>query len=179
MPRSRSGFSRSSRRQVAWGIGPGASVVVAAPSASQANIMGAGVVLVNEEKATIVRIWGSLSAFLTTASAAGDGFHCAMGIGLVTDQAFAAGVASLPTPLDESDWDGWMYHRFFDVHTPFATLTESGVVNGVTAIEFEVDTKAMRKWVENMTVVAVLDSVEQGTASMNVFFDSRMLLKLS
>ncbi len=178
MPRSRRGFTQT-RRQVAWGIGPGASVVVAAPSASQANILGGGVVLVNEEKATIVRIRGSVQAFLTTASAAGDGFHCAMGIALVTSQAFAAGVASLPHPIDESDWDGWMYHRFFDLHSAFATLVGGFVVNDQSSIQFEVDTKAMRKWTENMTVVGVLQSVEQGTASMNMFFDSRLLVKLS
>ena len=47
--------------------------------------------------------------FLSAATSALDGFNGAFGIGLVTRQALAVGVSAVPTPLDEEDWDGWLY----------------------------------------------------------------------
>ncbi len=41
-----------------------------------------------------------------------------------------------------------------------------------------VDTKAMRKFPAEMSIYAALEVVEIGTATLNVFFDSRALGKL-
>ena len=133
--------------------------------------------MTSEQKATIVRIRGSLSAYLTTAGAAGDGFHCAVGIGIVTNEAFAIGQTALPGPLDEADWGGWMYYRFFDLHEGEGAAVN---VNGLSSLQFEVDTKAMRKWEGNSeTLVAMLQVVEKTAATMETWFDSRILVKLS
>ena len=126
---------------------------------------------------TVVRIRGHLSALLTSYSAAGDGYHCAVGIGIASAAAFDAGIASVPTPLTEAAWDGWMYHSFFDVHGALAAGASAvGVANG--GAELDIDTKAMRKILDEMTLYAALEVVELGTAVMEVWTDSRLLLKL-
>ena len=125
---------------------------------------------------TVVRLRGSLSAFILTATSAGDGFHCALGIGLINEDAFAVGVTTVMDPIADAQWDGWLYHRFFDVH---AQTTTPGTGSIIDAIQFEVDSKAMRKTSEDTIIFAALEVVEQGTATMNLFFDSRMLFKLA
>ena len=105
----------------------------------------------------------------------GGGFAGAVGIGLVTDQAFAAGVASVPTPVTESAWDGWIYHRFFDTRAAStATDTFAGSFE-----RWEMDSKAMRKWDEDMTLFAVTEVVEAGVCTLRVRADSRLLVMLS
>ena len=174
----RRGFSRvvpaRSKRATAWGIGPGSSVATAF-SIDTSTILGSGVALVTEDRVTIVRIRGALQAFLTAATAAADGFHCALGIGIVSADAFAVGVTAVPNPLDDMAWPGWMYHRFFDVHSGGTFNAADGGVQ----VRFEVDSKAMRKFGINETLFGVLQVVEDTTAVMQVYFDSRILVKLS
>jgi hypothetical protein len=105
-------------------------------------------------------------------TSAGDGYQGAMGIGLASSAAFTAGIGSLPTPITEAAWDGWLWHRFFSVH--------GGVADGSTnagSYQIEVDSKAMRKVSDEMTIFMAGEFTEIGTALMSVFFDSRMLLK--
>ena len=103
--------------------------------------------------------------------------HCAVGIGIVTSDAFAVGVSAVPDPIDQMEWDGWLYHRFFDLHSSEAALGDQQ--NGLTSIQFEVDSKAMRKVADNMTLMAVVQAVEIGAAVMVAHFDSRLLVKLT
>ena len=162
---------RGARRQTQWGLGVG-STAVTTITASSATILGAGVTF--GASGTIVRQRGALSAYLTAATAVGDGFHGAIGIGIVGSQAFATGASALPSPVTEGAWDGWMYHRFFGIHRGAAGAGSEGAA----AIQFEVDTKAMRKVSDEMVVVAMLEFIEIGTATADVFFDTRLLLKL-
>ena len=81
---------------------------------------------------------------LLTAAAAGDGFFGAVGIGIVTNQAFVAGVTSMPEPFDEVNWDGWMWHFFFDIRSVTATIGDG--VNAASVSQLlTIDSKAMRK----------------------------------
>ena len=177
----RRGFSlssrpRSAKRPVAWGAGPGSETQTQISTSSN-NIIGSGVVLVDSNKATIVRIRGQLSIYLSAVGAALDVDLFAFGIGLVSDQAFAAGAASVPDPFDDSSWDGWMYHRFGSVASEAAAIASG--VEGMRVFRDTVDSKAMRKWGANQTVIAVLSVTEVGTAPViQVNFDSRMLIKL-
>jgi len=126
---------------------------------------------------TIVRIRGLFSARLESSTAAGDGFRGAFGLGMVTQAAFNAGVASLPHPFDEVDWDGWMYHRFFDARDVTATHTDGA--NAVAAVQqFEIDSKAMRKFEEDGAMVGVIQVIELGTATIVAAWDTRILAKL-
>ena len=176
---------RSQRRKTSWNTGPASGA-----TGNELVITGTGKTLfpagaaVLVEGVTLVRTRGEMLFLLTTSTATPGGFHGAVGLAVVTDQAFAAGVASIPGPIGEDDWDGWFYHRFFSVLG--AGPIDSGVaadidqVNGTTAsLRIEVDSKAMRKLSVGQTLVAVLETVEVGTASMSIFFNCRMLVKLS
>jgi len=92
---------RSQRRLTQWvgsadagylAIAAGASVIVE----SNATLTGT----------TIVRLRGELSVRPSTFGADLD-LVGALGIGIVSDQAFAAGSASIPGPWTDKDWDGW------------------------------------------------------------------------
>jgi len=162
-----------SRRRTGWELGPGGDAPLTV-SADGISILGSGLVLL-VDGLTLVRLRGSVQALLTQATAIADGFHCAMGIGIVNEDAFAIGVTTIMDPLTDADWDGWLYHRFFDLHAQSSTTVGPGPADN---LQFEVDSKAMRKTTDGDVIFAALEVVEQTTAVMQVFFDSRVLFKL-
>jgi len=169
-------FQRARRRSVAWAHGPSAADLNLTSSTKVAwtgAIVGTAAAL----KRTIVRIRGGGQVILTSGTAIGDGFLIGLGIGLVTEQALTAGVASIPGPLTDIDWDGWMWHTVLDVRLVTATLSD-GVNAAMASARFEVDTKAMRKWDEGaMAVVGVMEGIESGAGTVDMSCDTRMLLK--
>ena len=175
MARSRGfhqGNARVQRRQTGWEEGPGGTPVQTI-NASVKRILNSGAQAL-VDGLTLIRTRGYFSSIQVIGSAIGDGFSGAFGIGVVTNDAFAIGVTAMPGPLSNIDWDGWLYHRFISQHVAAANAfgTEDSVLT------FEVDSKAMRKITVNDTVFAMLEVTEIGTAEIDVFFDSRMLLKL-
>jgi len=118
-----------------------------------------------------------VKAFLTTANAVSDGFHGAIGIGVVTDDAFGVGVSAVPDPLDEMEWDGWLWHSFFDIHTAASPL-DDGVNAATVGWQKDIDSKAMRKLNLGDTIFAIAEVTMGGTAVMQLFLDTRVLLKL-
>ncbi len=162
------------KRLTQWGLGPGGTGVVAIAS-SASSLLGGGVQF--GASGTVVRIRGWFDAFLTGYTSAGDGFQGAVGIGLVSTAAFTAGIASVPTPIIEAAWDGWLWHQFFGVHGQLAAGSTSVGTSG-PGVSREIDSKAMRKVSDEMTVYAVVEVVEIGTGLLSVHLDSRLLLKL-
>ena len=167
--------SRGSKRLVSWGVGPGSTGATTVTATGQTQL-GSGLVLTVEDEVTIVRLRGYVELVMEALGAIGNGFAGAIGVGIVTAQAQTAGIGSLPHPLTNSAWGGWLYHRHFAFHGTTATIADG--VN-VGRIGWEVDSKAMRKFGSNDVLFAVLDVVEAGTAQMSVFFDTRLLVKLS
>ena len=164
------------KRSVAWSVGPGevdGSGGATGKFLWSQFIVGIGTAL----ERTIVRIRGGGAFNLLSGTAAGDGFRVALGIGLVTVQAQAAGAALIPGPLTDADWDGWMWHRLFTVQVLTATFSDG--VNAVSsAYHYEIDTKAMRKWHEDsVVIVGMSEVVELGASTFNHNATSRMLLK--
>jgi len=96
----------------------------------------------------------------------------AFGLAIVSDQAFAAGVASVPGPFSQADWDGWFVWRSFDY------ALEAGDATGfrLISINQEVDSKAMRKISDNETIVLVAESQNNG---LRISLPLRLLFKLS
>ena len=97
----------------------------------------------------------------------------ALGIGIVSDQAFAAGAGSVPGPWTDADWDGWF------VWQPWALRVEFSDATGVLVpanVNWEIDSKAMRKVQFNETVVIVAES-QAGAVIIETPF--RMLIKLA
>ncbi len=127
---------------------------------------------------TIGRVHGICSFVLTAATTIGDGFAGALGIGIVTADAFAAGSGSMPSPTGDQDWGGWLFHKHFDLHA--ATATEGDGMNALSNYtRMEIDTKAMRKMAPNETIFATVGVVITGTATMLVNGNTRMLALLS
>jgi len=175
MARTQTGFRqgrpRIPRRLTGWEEGPGGSTL-STVSDSIATILGSGTAYL-QDGLTLVRLRGYFRMFLTTAGAA-EGFHCALGAAIVSNDAFAVGVTAVPNPIADMDWDGWLYHRFFDVFS-LSTLAAGDNNNWVG---FEVDSKAMRKVGVNDTLFMSLETVEIGTCVGRMTFDSRQLVKL-
>ena len=176
MPRSRGSFQgrTTARRRRGWSAGPGGTAGVT-QSGSGAVFLGAVANLLSDGH-TLARLRGRFAAFLPVASAAGDGFQGAFAIGIATQSATAAGIGSVPTPITEQEWDGWLYHQYFGIHAGDRTAGDSNWVSA--SIDIEVDSKAMRKLSENSSIYAALEVVEVGTAEIDSFFDSRILLLL-
>ena len=172
----RRGFSQGRapypRRAVQWNQGPG-SEATSGFTSSQLDILGAGVVAV-DEKFTIVRMRGELTMALQTVSAVDEGYHLTYGIGIVSADAFAVGASAVPNPQDDPEWP-WMFHGFTAMISPSATLSDIG---SAAVVRVPVDVKAMRILNPNETVFMAIDALEVGTAVLNVQFDSRMLIKL-
>jgi len=175
--RSRGGFqhrNQSQRRKTAWGEGVGGTGVTSIV-ATGSSFLGSSI-LPGVISSTIIRTRGLFRMFLRTATAAGDGFQGAFGIGLASAAAIAAGVSSVPTPVTENDWDGWLFHHMVGVHS--ASAGSEVADQPAAEYSFEVDSKAMRRFEPEMGVYAMVEFVEIGTAVANIFFDSRTLIKL-
>ena len=169
-------FQRTSgvRRETAWTIGP---QEVDGSHSSTSTSLWSGTVVPAIDGLTIIRIRGFVRALLQTATAAGDGFFGAFGIGIATDAAIAVGVTAVPTPLTEEQWDGWLWHSYFDVRSVTATIADGVNAAGAT-VAFEIDSKAMRKFPTNMTLYGATEVVESGTALVELQGQTRMLVKL-
>ena len=123
-----------------------------------------------------MRIRGQLDFMLTLATAAGDGFQGAFGIGIATTTAIVAGVGSVPTPITEQGDENWLYWHALSIHNPVVSSAE---INGQGPYQrLIVDTKAMRKLPDGMSLYAIAEVVEIGTATSTMFFDSRLLVLL-
>lgn len=182
---SRSHSPSRLRRKTSWQVGPASGSVAGGEqilTSSTATIMLQGGA-VNVDGITLVRTRGEFNIALTAATAATDGFHGAFGIGLVSLPAFNAGIASVPTPVAEEDWEGWLYHRYFSLFSggvidASSTSSDNQANPTCAALRVEIDSKAMRKLGEDMVLYAAVELTETGTATASIFMDSRVLIKL-
>ena len=149
-------------------------------SADQGAVaVAAGATIIHQSNATlgnttIVRTRG-LFTVQPDSFAADVSISGAIGFGLVSDQAFAAGVASIPGPFIDPDWGGWFMWQPFSYR--FEVTTDVGRLNfGADLVDGRIDSKAMRKVAQNETLVVV---VESQAAAIAVILNFRILLKLS
>jgi len=156
------------RRQTAWDIfQPGAQ----SQAAAGATLYPLGFAP-NFEGLTLIRLRGELviSAVLTAAS---DSADVAVGLIMVSDEAFAAGVASIPSPLTDGD-DDWLWHQFCSVTSRFGAAAGEGV-----EFRFPIDNKAMRKLPPGKTVCAVIEMNNLvGAVTIDTLLNMRTLFKL-
>ncbi len=166
---------RSPGRLTAWALGPN-ETGVAFTTVTQ-GLWTTGVALTSG-KATIVRIRGYIELMIQASSAVDGGFSGAIGLGLVTTPAFDIGATAVPGPVTELDWDGWMWHHFFSIRTMTATIADGA--NAYSAVQkIDIDTKAMRRFDEDMTLIGVIETgAESGAATLRAHADTRVLLKL-
>jgi len=166
---------RSQRRRTDWSEGTGGTTATAV-STSSAQFLGSALVPV-VLGSTIVRIRGHIDLVGTLATAAGDGFTGAVGIGIASTRAVVAGVGSVPTPITNQAAENWLWWHSFSVVNAVVSSTE------ITRSFFQrliIDSKAMRKFEDNtVSLYAMIEPVEIGTATMSVFHDSRVLSMLA
>ena len=121
------------------------------------NVAGGGAILVASapfsEPATIMRTRGMLSIGPQN-SAADVEVVGAFGVGIVSTEAFNAGVASIPEPFTDADWGGWFVWQAFSFELLFDDAT--GVMTPNWNIE--INSKAMRKVGPNESVVFICES---------------------
>jgi len=126
----------------------------------------------------MIRIRGEFTAWITLATTVGDGFtELVAGIGIVSADAFATGVAAVPNPAGDPDWGGWLWYH---AGGPLVSLETTEVGRGpLSAIRIPIDTKAMRKMSPNEVLFGSLSTgTEIGTAAMDFLMNTRVLAKL-
>ena len=165
---------RASQRTSDWSPGVG-GVGVAQITGSAAAFLGQALTPTSG-KITLIRTRGSFLAFLSTVTADLDGFEGAVAIGVASLAAVTAGIASVPTPVAESGWDGWLWHQFFSCRG--ATAGSLVAVPGALSFRSEIDSKAMRKLDDDDALFAVVEVTEVGNSVIQVALDTRMLFKL-
>ncbi len=170
-PRSRS----HPRRVTTWEQGPIASDVTV--QSSTGKLWTSGIFLASQTRATLVRVRGYIHVWQLTATAAGDGFIGAFGLCIVSSEAFAAGVASVPSPLEELGWDGWLWHQMWDIRSLTGTFAD-GVNAASVSQRIEIDSKSMRIMEDDNVLCGVSDQTESGTATAEFNANTRVLFKL-
>ena len=152
------------RRKVGWspGVASGANGSVQQIVSSSSVIFGTALAA-QQDGLTVVRLRGVFVARLTTISGASAGFFGAIGIAKASSAAIAAGIASVPTPITEIGWDGWLYHTFIQLHGQTATAGDSVM----DSVRIEVDSKAMRKLNNEESFYGAIEVTEVGTCVMD------------
>ena len=96
----------------------------------------------------------------------------AFGVGIVSNEAFVAGTASIPRPFDDADWPGWFLWGAYSGTLDFADASGRRQWN----LSYPQDSKAMRKVKSNETVVLMAESQ---TGSVTVVMHLRLLFMMS
>ena len=163
--------SQSPRRLTQWDVG--VSDAGTPVSGTGGNLWGTG--SATSQKVTIVRIRGLFSFYVEAISAISSGFTGASGIGLVSDDAFAAG--AVPELNEDIDF-GWMWHSFFDTRGITATIADGSNADAVF-VRQTIDVKAMRIQGPGMTLFGSTQIIaESGVATGRFFGRTRILDKL-
>ncbi len=122
---------------------------------------------------TVVRTRGLLSVESDTIIASEFG-HGALGFAVVSQQAVAAGVGSVPTPTLEAESGLWFVHQYWSHVVKINASPVSRTEPSQSMFEF--DSKAMRKVDQGQDIVVVLEN-GSGTAGVNFILNFRMLIK--
>ncbi len=82
----------------------------------------------------------------------------AYGMVIVTDLAAAAGAASIPGPFTDRNDDGWF------LWVPFTQFTSGSVAGGYTSMQYQFDSKAMRKLEQGFSIAVMVENASAGDA---------------
>ena len=169
---SRSGFHRGvagQRRQSLWFLFQLTATTVASGGKTLLVSLSASALALRPF--TIVRTRARVM-YQSDQLAATENPQASMGVVVVSDQAVAAGGASIPGPITNPDAPWLVYEG---LHSPTIFLSAIGLVEPAGLV-FELDSKAMRK-VGNNEDIAVM--IEQGATFGGIIaIQGRMLVKL-
>ena len=159
----------SNRRLTQW---------VRAADVSVYTSLGGSTVIIDQslggitEPITVVRMRGMIDIISDQEIAIERPFG-AVGACVVSDQALAAGVASVPTPISDADSDLWLMHQYF--HAPVTHLSSVGYTKVNQTFEF--DSKAMRKIPADTTLIWVVET--GSTVGIRYLLQFATLIKLA
>ena len=172
--------SRGSRRKTEWaGLGAAdGSASLPVPinlTAGTASVISAGAIVAGssglvDNEVTITRLIANLSVGLRTATA-DVAASVAVGCAVVRTEAVAAGVAALPSPESDPDFE-WLWYGCFPLRTPPAS--QNGA-SGSTNAMIEIDGRAQRIVRTGQTMIWLAES-QTATAFAGV--GGRYLVKL-
>ena len=169
MAHARRAFT-SAKRQVQW-VGHADQGYVSVASGAKVLIESFSPEASNMTRPTIVRSRGAVSHRFAAVTA-DVAYVGSIGWGIVSEDAFAAGVASIPGPESDPDWSGWYVWRSFAETFEFNDAT-GGLYTSRT---IEIDSKAMRKMGTNERLVVVAESQ---SGAFSIAPRVRSLFKLS
>ena len=168
---ARRSFQRTGhKRATFWGRSPADTAVTA---------LAAGVSVIDSSAGTavggmtLVRTRGHISVS-TDQQIASEDLVGAVGLCIVSDEAFAAGVSAVPTPYTDQDSELWVMHQYFSQRSLFRDAT-GFTPNAATTWEF--DSKAMRKMEFGQSLIFVVEN--GGTFGFNYWLNFATLLKLA
>jgi len=171
-PRRRSGFVASKRRLTTWiGSADQNFVAVAGNTKIIHQSFTPSTAVPSMIRPTVIRVRGELAHNPQAFSADLD-YAGAVGFAIVSTDAFAAGVASIPGPVSDPGWDGWFLWTGFSYHLEFSDATGVSPMSKYQTL----DSKAMRKITANETLVVIAESQVN---LYEVSLQFRMLMKLS
>ena len=94
------------------------------------------------QDATVLRCRGNL--FVTAVpDAATDSDTVGLGICVVTEAAAAVGGTSVPGPINDQGYDGWLWHQYVPLDALLLTAVDPQAIT--TNVRVEIDAKGMRK----------------------------------
>jgi len=157
-------FQRSQRRRTGWRGGPNDNVQT---QTAGGKVLGNSMPLADGE--TIARIRGNFE-IIVDGVAAMDGCTGAFGMGVLVSDAVGAGTTAVPGPDTDPDWEGWIVHKYFNVHAL--------VANSTVRQDFDFDSKAMRKGSANAELFAMVEVTEQGNMTIDYYYNCRVLVML-
>ncbi len=172
---------RGPRRKTQWaGMGEGTGAAATLPVfvtlnvgvpqiLAQRFIVNGGLGFLDEE-VTITRMIGSFTAQLNL-SAVNTAATLAIGCAVVRAEAATAGVASLPSPEDDPDFE-WLYYSVMGLHHGPVANADAVVSGGIR--EFDVKGQRIVRAGNNVVWLG-----ETETADMRVQVGGRYLVKLA
>ncbi len=96
----------------------------------------------------------------------------ALGLIIISNEAFAAGAGSIPAPGNDEDAD-WLWHNYVGL----SSLAEAAVQSDALFARVEIDSKAMRKVKPQQTLAFLAEVLltEDQTGTLDVLYGVRIL----
>jgi len=161
---------RAPRRLTEWAATVGGTAFTALAGATAAIDSSFTTTIVE----TIVRCRGLFTVQTNQIAAAEQPFG-AIGLAIVSDEAFAVGATAVPLPYTDADSDLWLLHQYWAAPMSFADATGFAKLDQ----QYELDSKAMRRISADETMVLVVEVASVAAIGINYRWDMRILSKVA
>ncbi len=122
---------------------------------------------------TILRVVGGVGV-ASDQNVASEAQIGAVGLHLITDNAFAIGITAIPDPITDITSDGWFMYQLFNQRNNFATAVG---FDSIQMMWYPIDSTAKRVIVEGSRV-AVVAANAHATNGMQIGLSFRMLMQV-